>query len=208
MRHFKASVAVGFLLIAGAVVAGNGAVPVGAGGGSIRGAFFNSGTEGDATFSFFAGYDKHGESTGSFMMKRVYPGKGVRLVVSTEVTDVEVGSDDVCPYVKMAGRTALHAGWVDYPQERREYFFLQAWDCDGIEGFEDMVWFGVYRNLGDPAKDPDGDPNSYWPNDRPALTLFRAEVPEPPEFEPDLEDFLGEDLVPAELTHGNINIHY
>lgn len=158
----------------------NGAVPVGAGGGAIRGALFNSG-EGDATFSFFAGYDRHGEPTGSFMIKRKYPGQGVRAVISTAVTDVELGFDD-CPYVAMSGRTALHAWWVDYPQERREYFFLQAWDCDGIDHLADKVWFGVYRQL-DPL------------DDRPQFTLDSVS-PYPGDY------------VPAELTHGNINIPY
>ena len=123
----------------------NGAVPLGAGGGALRGALFNAG-EGDATFSFYAGYDKYGEPRGHFVLKRVTPGKGVRRVVSKEITDVELGFDD-CPYVMMSGRTVLHAWWVEHPQTHREYFFLQAWDCDGIDGFDDMIWFGVYRAL-------------------------------------------------------------
>jgi hypothetical protein len=163
-----------------AVAKKNGAVPLGAGGGAVRDALFNSG-EGDATFSFHAGYDRHGEPAGAFMLKRVYPGKGVTAVVSKEVTDVEVGFD-VCPYVKMAGRTALHAWWVDYPQERREYFFLQAWDCAGIDHHDDKVWFGVYREL-DPL------------DDRPQLTLDS------------LSPYSG-DYFPVELTRGNINIPY
>lgn len=157
-----------------------GAVPLGAGGGAVRDALFNSG-EGDATFSFYAGYDRNGEPTGSFMLKRVYPGKGVRAVVSKEITHVETGFD-VCPYVKMAGRTALHAWWVVYPQERREYFFLQAWDCEGINDLADKVWFGVYREL-DPL------------DDRPQLTL-ESTSPDEGNYES------------VELTRGNINIPF
>lgn len=158
-----------------------GAVPIGAGGGAVRNVMFNNEKEGDATFSFHAGYDRYGEPTGSFMLKRVYPGKGVRAVVSKEITHVETGYD-VCPYVKMAGRTTLHAWWVEYPQERREYFFLQAWDCDGINDLADKVWFGVYREL-DPL------------DDRPALTLESTSP-----YEGDYQ--------PVELTHGNINIPF
>lgn len=180
MKILNVLLAIGFFLAADAAIAGKGAVPVGAGGGSLKGALFNSG-EGDATFSFFAGYDKYNEPKGSFMVKRVYPGQGVRAVFSTEVSDVESGFD-VCPYVIMSGRTALHAWWVEYPQERREYFVLQAWDCDGIDNLADQVWFGVFRTLDEI-------------DDRPSLTLYSPH--------PYLDAY-----EPVELTHGNINIPY
>ena len=82
----------------------------------------------------------------------------------------------------MAGRTALHAWWVVYPQERREYFFLQAWDCEGINDLADKVWFGVYREL-DPL------------DDRPQLTL-ESTSPDEGNYES------------VELTRGNINIPF
>ena len=67
---------------------------VAVGGGSVE-ALFNPSvtTTAKANFSFFAGYDKNGEPIGNFVLKRVFPGDGVRGVKSTEITYVDVGED-------------------------------------------------------------------------------------------------------------------
>jgi len=153
------------LSIFGAVVAataeaGNpGMVVVATGGGSIGEALFAGGNTDDATFSLHVGYDKHGELKGHFFFKRVYPGEGVRAIVSTEITDLELAFDDDygCPWVRMEGRMTLHATWVNKPI-RDEYFAVEAWDCEGIDGAPDMIWFGVYTD-------------KIGGYDRPALTL-------------------------------------
>ncbi|MEK6196440.1 MAG: hypothetical protein N2F24_19690 [Deltaproteobacteria bacterium] len=131
-------------VVAATAEAGNrGMVVVATGGGSIDEALFASGNAGDATFSLHVGYDKHGELKGHFFLKRVYPGAGVRAVVSTEITHFELGFD-VCPWVRMEGRMTLHATWVNKPI-RGEYFAVEAWDCEGIDDVPDMIWFGIYR---------------------------------------------------------------
>ena len=155
------SLVVMFFLVAGAPMraeAGNrGMVVVAMGGGSIEDALFDSNQTGDATFSFFTGYDKRGKLKGSFFFKRVYPGEGVRAVVSTEITYLDWGADE-CPWVYIEGLMTLHAYWANKPI-RGENFAVKAWDCDGIDAVSDMIWFGVYRQ-------------DY--SERPALTLFEA----------------------------------
>lgn len=144
---------------AATAVAGDpGMVVLAMGGGSIRDALFNpyAPIEADATFSLYAGYDKHGNFKGHFSFKRVYPGSGVRAVISSEITELEWGFDE-CPWVRMSGEMTLHATWVNKPI-RPEYFTVQAWDCEGVVDLPDMIWFGTYR---DEART----------NVRPALTL-------------------------------------
>jgi len=151
--------AVSFLIVGSAAVAeagDPGMVMVAMGGGSLDDALFDSGNTSDATFSFFAGYDKNGKLKGSFFFKRVYPSQGVRAVVSTEITDIQVGFDG-CPWVTMTGKMTLHATWVNKPI-RDESFAVKAWDCNGLDDAPDMIWFGVYRD-------------DYLTNERPALTL-------------------------------------
>jgi hypothetical protein len=113
------------------------------GGGSIEDALFDTDETSDATFSFFAGIDKHGEYKGHFFFKRVYPGVGVRAVKSTEITFLDVGIDE-CPWVEMKGVATLHATWVNKPI-RGEKFHVIAWDCEGVDDAPDMIWFGEYR---------------------------------------------------------------
>jgi hypothetical protein len=145
-------------VVAATAEAGNrGMVMVATGGGSIRDALFASDQTDDATFSLHVGYDKHGELKGHFFFKRVYPGEGVRAVVSTEITLLEVGFD-VCPWVRMEGMMTHHAPWAKKPI-RGEYFAVEAWDCEGIDDAPDMIQFWVWRD------EVGGD-------DRPALTLF------------------------------------
>jgi len=128
------------------------------GGGAIRDALFNPNTpiESDATFSLHAGYDKDGKLKGHFTFKRVFPGQGVRAVISSEVTELDWGFDE-CPWVAMSGVITLHATWVSAPI-RPEYFTLQAWDCDGVDDAPDRIWFATYRD-------------EALTNMRPALTL-------------------------------------
>jgi len=153
---------VSLLLVGAAVpaIAGDpGMVVLATGGGSIDDALFNPyvPTEADATFSLHAGYDKNGELKGHFSFKRVYPGVGVRAVISSEITELEWGFDE-CPWVEMSGVMTLHATWVNKPI-RPEYFTVRAWDCEGVDDSRDFIWFATYR---DQART----------DMRPALTLF------------------------------------
>jgi hypothetical protein len=136
-----------------------GMIAVAMGGGSLDDALFNSTTTptGDATFSVFIGYDKHGEFKGTFHFKRLYRGEGVRAIISTEITDFEEGFD-TCPWARMAGTATLHATWVPKPI-RGEKFEVEVWDCDGLE-VPDMIWWQVRRGTND--------------SERPALTLYEA----------------------------------
>jgi hypothetical protein len=139
-----AALSIFVVVVAATAEAGNpGMVVLATGGGAVDEALFASGNTGDATFSLHVGYDKHGELKGHFFLKRVYPGAGVRAVVSTEITDYKLGFD-VCPWVRMEGRVTHHANWAKKPI-RGEYFAVEAWDCDGIDDLPDMIWFGVYR---------------------------------------------------------------
>ncbi|MGD2128168.1 MAG: hypothetical protein PVJ33_16415 [Lysobacterales bacterium] len=144
-----------------AVAGDPGMVVLAMGGGSIDDALFNpnSPIAAEATFSLHAGYDKHGEFKGHFSFKRVYPGHGVRAVISSEITEMDWGFDE-CSWVRMSGEMTLHATWVNQPI-RPEYFTVEAWDCDGVPGASDMIWFGTYR---DEART----------NMRPALTLVES----------------------------------
>ncbi len=128
------------------------------GGGVIRDALFNPYTpiEDDATFSLHAGYDKNGDLKGHFSFKRVFPGQGVRAVISSEITELDWGFDE-CPWVAVSGVMTLHATWTNKPI-RPEYFTVQAWDCEGVDDAPDLIWFATYR---DEART----------NMRPALTL-------------------------------------
>jgi hypothetical protein len=131
-----------------------GMVVVAMGGGSLKDALFNNSTSstGDATFSFFAGYDKHGNFKGHVSFKRLYPGVGVKANVSTEITNLQGGIQG-CPWVRMEGIATHHAPWADKPI-RNEKFELEAWDCEGID---DVIWFRAMTE-------------GY--SERPALTLY------------------------------------
>ena len=149
--------ALAFLLTAATATAeagDPGMVVVANGGGSIQDALFNTDATSDATFSLSAGYDKHGKLKGHFFFKRVYPGSGVRAVVSTEITDIEINSIG-CPWVRMTGMMTHHANWAKKPI-RNEKFEVEAWDCDEADGAPDLIWFRITR-----AND----------RERPALTL-------------------------------------
>lgn len=162
-RLNRARLGVVVTLLAAGVAASAGAgdsgmVVLAMGGGAIRDALFNpnSPIEDDATFSLHAGYDRNGEFKGHFSFKRVFPGQGVRAVISSEITELDWGFDE-CPWILMSGVMTLHATWVNHPI-RPEYFTVQAWDCDGVDDAPDMIWFATYR---DEART----------NMRPALTL-------------------------------------
>jgi len=154
--------AVASLLVAGTTVpaiAGDpGMVVLAMGGGSIEGALFNPNAplEADATFSLVAGYDNNGRLKGHFAFKRVYPGQGVRAVISSEITELAWGFDE-CPWLDMSGVMTLHATWVNKPI-RPQYFTVRAWDCEGVGDALDMIWFATYRD-------------EAHTNVRPALTL-------------------------------------
>lgn len=135
-----------------------GANVVAVGGGAVE-ALFNPNTPTTATanFSFFAGYDKNGEPKGNFVLKRVFPGDGVRGVKSTEITYVDVGEDSIGRYVIMEGIADFEATWTSN-RPPGHLFTLQAWDSDdGI----DIIWFEVRR------------PDSTL---RPAVTLVENSV--------------------------------
>jgi hypothetical protein len=153
LTHMASRAAAFTLLLFAAVPAqagDPGMVMVAVGGGSVEGAITttNSPVAFDATFSFHVGYDKHGEFKGSFHFKRVFPGSGVRAVMSTEITDFQSAFDEVaqCPWVRMSGTMTLHKTWGDRKPNRGEYFAVEAWDCEGVEGMSDMIWIGTYTD--------------------------------------------------------------
>jgi hypothetical protein len=121
-----------------------GTTVVAVGGGSVEDAWFQTGVMGDATFSFFAAYDKHGELKGSFFSKRVFPGGGARATMSTEITNLEVEQGE-CAWMRMEGVAMFKATWVGKPLPDHT-FTLEALDCDGQDN--DMVWFEVRRPNG------------------------------------------------------------
>ena len=123
---------------------GNGTTVVAVGGGSVEDAMFQTGVTGDATFSFFAAYDKHGELKGSFFTKRVFTGGGARAAMSTEITDLRVEQGE-CAWVMMEGVATFKATWVAKPIPDHT-FTIEALDCDGQDN--DMVWFEVRRPNG------------------------------------------------------------
>ncbi|MEJ2314765.1 MAG: hypothetical protein P8Y85_08370, partial [Nitrospirota bacterium] len=123
-----------------------GTTVVAVGGGSVEDAWFQTGVMGDATFSFFAAYDKHGELKGSFFSKRVFPGGGARATMSTEITNLEVEQGE-CAWMMMEGVATFKATWVAKPIPDHT-FTLEALDCDGQDDGADMVWFEVRRPNG------------------------------------------------------------
>jgi hypothetical protein len=149
-----------FLMVAGAanIAEGqdftHGTIAVAMGGGSVEDVAFEGGAFGDATFSFFVGYDKMGNLKGSFFVKRVFLASGVRAAISTEITDLRVQQGD-CTWVTMSGIAKFKATWVPKPLPDHT-FTLEAWDCDSLDDGVDMIWFEVRR--------PNG-------NTRPALSL-------------------------------------
>jgi hypothetical protein len=152
------------------------------GGGSVEDALLANGQTADATFSIFFGFDKHDNPKGSFFMKRVFPGKGVRAIDSTEITEIDVDLEgDPCPWVEMKGVATLHKNWGNRKPNRNENFHVKAWDCDGIPGHVDRIWFGDWVG-------------SY--NWRPALTLYFDEYDSNPAVT----------LHPADLASGEIMI--
>jgi hypothetical protein len=153
-------------------------VVLGMGGGSLKGAVFNNEPTaenpnahyGDATFSFFAGFDKRGNLKGSVFFKRLYPGRlyesgrsGTRAVVSTEITALDWGFDDDCPWVRMEGLATFHFTWGSKPV-RDHNFAVEVWDCDAVGEGPDVIWFQLRR--------PDDPGPPVVPGtERPAVTL-------------------------------------
>lgn len=137
-----------FFMVAGAVniaEAGDpGTVVVAMGGGSLQDvAFSGDDVYGDATFSFFVGYDKKGNLKGSFFVKRVSIAKGVRAAISTEITDLEVEQEGHgCPWMTMSGNAVFKAYW-DPKGEPGYTFTLEAWDCDSRGKGADMILLTV-----------------------------------------------------------------
>jgi hypothetical protein len=129
----------------------HGAVMVGVGGGYIEDALFQNGNEYDATFSFFAGLDKWGNVRGSLVFKRINKSGKPGVVISTEITDLQV-TQDVCPWIHMEGIAKFKAYWN--PQSvpgrrplRDHTFTLDAFDCD--DG-ADQIWFELRYPGGGP----------------------------------------------------------
>ncbi|MEJ2695982.1 MAG: hypothetical protein P8013_04975 [Candidatus Sulfobium sp.] len=124
----------------------HGTVVVAMGGGSIEDVAFQTGQSGDATFSFFVGYDKMGNLKGSFFVKRVFLASGARAAISTEITDLAVQQGD-CTWVTMSGVARFKATWVPKPVPDHT-FTLEAWNCDSLDDGVDMIWFEVRRPNG------------------------------------------------------------
>ncbi|MEJ2314767.1 MAG: hypothetical protein P8Y85_08380 [Nitrospirota bacterium] len=116
---------------------------VAVGGGSLDEAMFIN-NSGDATFSFFCGYDKRGNLKGNFFAKRLIPDAGFVSVKSTEITDIQVGTDAIGPWVMVTGLADFMPTWSNqhHPSHR---FTLIAWDIDGYDEGVDMIWFQVQR---------------------------------------------------------------
>jgi hypothetical protein len=146
---FFAVVAVMLFMVAVTVhiAAGNGPergmVMVAAGGGAIDDAEFIGGV-GDATFSFFAGYDKKGNLKGSFYFKRLYPTVGVRAIKSTEITDIQTGTDGIGTWVMMTGFGDFMPTWTTEHVPEHP-FTLIAWDLDSSGEGVDMIWVEIRR---------------------------------------------------------------
>ena len=121
----------------------NGTNIVAVGGGSIEAEFAN-GVIDNATFSFFAGWDKNDQEIGNFVFTREFPGSGVMRVKSTGIDNVWVGEDEFGRWVIVEGYAIWMPPWNN--NKVPNYTFrLQAWDVeDGI----DMIWFEATGPLG------------------------------------------------------------
>jgi hypothetical protein len=118
----------------------HGAVMVAVGGGYIEDALFENDNYYDATFSFFAGLDKWGNARGSLVFKRFTDAGKPNVVISTEITDLQVVQDD-CTMIHMEGYAKLKPLWITDTGRRplpNHTFTLDAYDCDGSP---DQIWF-------------------------------------------------------------------
>jgi len=145
-----ASLAAAFMVMTGlsatAEAAGPGTVVAATGHGTVEDATFANDAIGSARFDFFVGYDRNDELFGSFNLRRVVPGKGVRGQVGIEITDLTgPEEDDGCMMFTMTGTSRLYAYWTRKGPHHVEAFQLTAWDCDG-ESTPDKVWFGVWTD--------------------------------------------------------------
>lgn len=161
----------------------HGAVMVAVGGGYIEGARLQTAetTYGGATFSFFVGLDKLDSLKGSLVIKRVTDG-GARAVMSTEITNLQVGLDDGCTWMEMVGNAKFKPAWgtnrsPNLGDRPNHTFTLDAWDCD--DG-ADWIWFEVRRSNG---------------NSRGAMSLYKTDDTPPV-------------LYPAPVAGGHIMIPY
>jgi len=116
---------------------------VAVGGGSIEAEFAN-GVIDNATFSFFAGWNRIDQEIGNFVLTREFPGSGVGRIKSTGIDNVWVGEDESGRWVVVEGYAIWMPPWNN--NKVPDYTFrLQAWDVDdGI----DMIWFEAKGPLG------------------------------------------------------------
>ena len=127
-----------------------GMVVVGLGGGFLDEAMFINNI-GEATFSFFGGYDKKGNFKGSFFAKRLIADAGIVSVKSTEITDVQVeiygSGEDTYACMTMTGIADFMPTWSNqhFP---RHTFTLYACDYDSFGDGIDTIWFEVLRSDG------------------------------------------------------------
>lgn len=129
----------------------HGAVMVAVGGGYVEDALFQNEQYYDATFSFFAGLDKWGNVRGSLVFKRATDTGGTSVVISTEITDLQVVQDG-CTMIHMEGIAKFKPVWnpTSGPGRRPltdHTFTLEAWDCDGGP---DQIWFELRYPNGNP----------------------------------------------------------
>jgi hypothetical protein len=125
---------------------------VAVGGGSLEDAQLISVID-DETFSFFVGYDKKGNLKGNFYAKRVIADRGQVAVKSTEITDLQFGTENGSSWVMMTGLADFMPAWsIGHNPGHR--FTLIAWDNDSAGNGPDTIWFQVQRPYPDPYVRP------------------------------------------------------